>query len=100
VTAVLSVAGDQVSTALHPVRSVAVRSVGAAGGVVSGPVSVAGVTTVTEFDDGERRPWKSMADTRNEYCAVRDRPVIVAVVTLPTRVSWTTSSKARMYVIS
>ena len=63
----------------------AVRLVGACGGVVSGPLSDAGVTTVTLFDDSDRCPTVSRAITQISYCdAGQMFKVMVAVVTFPT----------------
>jgi hypothetical protein len=53
--------------------------------VVSGPVSVTGVTTVSASDQFERCPRLSRAINRNVYCWPDPRwPVIVVLVTAPT----------------
>jgi hypothetical protein len=84
VTPTSSVDGDQVSVAVEPFEALTARPVRAEGGLVS-PVSVLGVTVTTLFDDVERRPMVSRAETAKVYCLVREMfAVIVAVVTLPT----------------
>ncbi|GAA5194324.1 hypothetical protein GCM10023322_58420 [Rugosimonospora acidiphila] len=54
---------------------------------MSGPLSEAGVTTVSTLDDADRCPRLSMAATAIEYCPVGTTFVSVVEVTFPTDVS-------------